>query len=290
MTDAFIFFTRAPDAAPRILKKFIEATENSKTDFRFHLCSYDDASPGEHKTIEVLGRRVDYWTYGRSDAFSMGFKNKVPNEDWVLIPGHCDVPILNFFRDNPDYDRYWLAEDDVDYSGQLSDLLDELSDFNEDLVCTHLHTGWEGWTYNKTLMCGDRPQLKPEETLLCFLPLFRISKAGTQAIDNAYSNGWSGHHEQVWPTVVRDAGLSLRDIGGSGEFVPEEYINRYYLGEPVVGNNKVGTFVPTPPRLRVGSRKNTLYHPVKPLGLWWFGKKRRLRSVLSYYKIKFGIS
>lgn len=284
MADAFIFFTRSPDAAPRILSKFMHGTKTSNVEFDFFLCTYDDASDGECRELCIDGSTIEHWIIGRSDAFAMGYANKVPDNNWVLIPGHCDVPILKFFRENRAYDRYWLLEDDVDYSGEAGDLINELATFGEDLVCTHLHKGWEEWTYSRTLRCGPEPVPAAEDTLLCFLPLFIISNAGLCAIDEAYRNGWSGHHEQVWPTVVKKSGLSIRDIGGDGEFVESKYRNHFYVGGPGNKTNKFGSFVPTPPRLRVGARKNTLYHPVKPIGQWWFGKRRRYKSVLNFYK------
>lgn len=286
MTDAFIFFTRSSDAAPRILSKFLHGTSASNVEFDFFLCTYDDLSSGGHRELSINGHDIEHWVVGRRDAFSMGYANKVPDDNWVLIPGHCDVPILKFFRENKLYDRYWLVEDDVDYNGDISVLINELATFSEDLICTHVQKGWHDWTYNHTLRCGSSPRPRAEETLLCFLPLFTISRAGLAAVDQAYRDGWSGHHEQVWPTVMKTAGLSIRDIGGDGEFVDPKYRNRFYLGGPGHKANKVGTFVPTPPRLRVGWRKNTLYHPVKPLGQWWFGKRRRYKSILNYYKTR----
>ena len=35
----------------------------------------------------------------------------------TLVPGHTVFPFLQFFREHPGYDRYWLIESDVRFSG-----------------------------------------------------------------------------------------------------------------------------------------------------------------------------
>ena len=36
-----------------------------------------------------------------------------------LVPGHNQFPLLQFFRDNPDFDYYWVIEYDVRFSGHI---------------------------------------------------------------------------------------------------------------------------------------------------------------------------
>lgn len=285
MKDAFIFLTRSPETAPRILKKFQQAAKHSKQDFDFHICTYQEECDQKVSKVEVNGELVNYWTFGKKDAFSLGYSAKVIPENWIFIPGNADVVTINFFKKNNNYARYWQFEDDVDYSGDATDLLDTLSDYKADLLCTHLERGWNGWTYNSRFTKGSsKEELKPEDTFLCFLPLRVITHDGLCALDQGYKDGWAGHFEQVWPTMLIEKGLTVCDIGGSGEFVAPENINKHYFGTALPNQNKTGSFTPTPPRLFMGRKPNTLWHPVKTFDQWFSGKVRRMKSIGAYYR------
>ena len=283
MTDAFIFLTRQPKKMRRLLSKFHEATQRATNDFDFHICTYDEEMEQLATQVSVGGQSFRHWIFGRKSAFSLGYPQKVNQKNWFLIPGNCDIPILAFFRSNGDYARYWVVEDDVDFSGDLTSLIDDLSKNRADLQCSHVQRGWSGWTYNETLKTGMAEQVDPSETRLCFLPFFVISQQALSALDTAYRNGWAGHHEQTWPTILQNNDLTVLDIGGTGEFVEPEYIDRYYFGMAKQNRNKTGSFIPTPPRLFVGSKPNTLWHPVKPFGQWLSGTIRRWKSIATYY-------
>ncbi len=290
MTDAFIFLTRNPETAPRLLKKFHKAAKQAKQDFDFHICSFVEEGEQTRSKADVNGEQVDYWVFGKKDAVSLGYSPKVTSEDWVFIPGNVDVLLLNFFKLNKEYERYWQVEDDVDYSGETHDLLNVLSEYDDDLLCTHLQRGWQSWTYSKLLRTGTgKHEIKLEDTMLCFLPFLAISHLGLSTLDRAYSAGWAGHPEQTWPTILLNAGLNVRDIGGSGEFVSPDSIDRYYFGDATQSRNKTGSFTPTPPRLFVGRKPDTLWHPVKPFDQWVSGKLRRLKSIVSYYRSRLNI-
>lgn len=283
MKDAFIFLTRQPEKLQKLLLKFYEGTQNAQQEFDFHICSYEEDAEQSVSQIELNGHVFQHWVFGRTSAFSLGYGEKVNEKNWVLIPGNCDVPVLAFFRANNNYQRYWLVEDDVDYSGDVKTLIDDVSAHQADLQCSHLQQCWDLWTNNKMLKAISDKKIEFSETFVCFLPFFSITNEGLSLIDQAYRDGWAGHHEQIWPTILLRAGLKVRDIGGSGEFVAKEDINLHYFGLAPGGLNKVGSFIPTPPRLFMGSKPNTLWHPVKPFDQWISGKIRRLRSIFSYY-------
>lgn len=289
MKDAFIFLTRQPEKVQKLLLKFYDATVRAQQGFDFHICTYEDGMDQSVRQIKIKNQNLQHWTFGKESAFSLGYSRKVNQNDWALIPGNCDIPILAFFRLNKNYNRYWLVEDDVDYSGDIKTLIGDLSKNEADLQCTHLHRGWNEWTYNATLKGEGARQFNFSDTFLCFLPFFAISRRGLRVLDDAYSCGWAGHHEQTWPTILLEAGLSVRDIGGSGEFVISEDKDRHYYGIAAQSRNKTGSFTPTPPRLFTGRRPDTLWHPVKPFDQWFSGKLRRLKSIVSYYRGQLGI-
>ena len=54
---------------------------------------------------------VDYATI--KSAFS-NYTRKVQNSaNWKIMPGNLDIPVLHLYKSHPDYDHYWLMEDDV---------------------------------------------------------------------------------------------------------------------------------------------------------------------------------
>jgi hypothetical protein len=87
-----------------------------------------------------------------------------------------------------------------------------------------------------------------------------------QAMDQAYRLGWSGHCEATWPTIINLAGLKLEDIGGDGEFVAPGNHNRFYTNTLSSPTLAPGSLVFRPARCWLGSQRNKLWHPVKPLG------------------------
>jgi hypothetical protein len=57
----------------------------------------------------------------------------------------------------------------------------------------------------------------------------------------------------------------LEDIGGNGEFVRPENVNRFYTNTPLDEDHAPGSMVFRPARSWTGARRNMLWHPVKPL-------------------------
>jgi hypothetical protein len=108
-------------------------------------------------------------------------------------------------------------------------------------------------------------RLADRERICCFMPIFRVSQAGMQAMDRAYRQGWSGHCEVTWPTLINHAGLRVEDIGDDGEFVAKGNRNRFYTNTLDDANLSPGSMVFRPTRSWPGSKRDPLGHPIKPL-------------------------
>lgn len=249
---------------------------------------------------------VDFFTVGFSNAdgtFPAGHINFTPN-DWEALeypnkglneqrqfslkPGNCDLPIIMFARKFPDYDYFFVMEDDVTYTGDIATLVTELSSDDADLLCTHLHDCPKKWDYKSSFTSQITDYSEPLK--LCFLPFFRISKQGINAIDEAYQHGLFGHHEIVWPFVLFKQNMTVQDIGGTNVYTSPAYINKYYQGFVDSTGRKNGSFTPTPPKLKTGRKKNTLYHPIKPFKPYLEGRIKRAKSILNYYTNKISSS
>ena len=194
--------------------------------------------------------------------------------DWsIWAGGHTDLPGLHFYRKHPGFGRYWFMEYDVRWSGRWERFFAHFENSQADLLATTMRTAetqpnWWMWALfgapegpSKVL-----PNFRWEDRAGCLMPLFRASAKAMETMDSAYREGWTGHCEVTWPTLLRNAGLRLEDIGGLGEFVAPENRGRFYSNSLIDGTHCPGTFVFRPakwplPRLR----RNMLWHPIKPL-------------------------
>ena len=101
----------------------------------------------------------------------------------------------------------------------------------------------------------------------CFNPIFRLSNAALSFLHQSLLDGWCGHNEVLFPTLLHHNGFAIADMGGKGRFRPSDLKENFYTeSEP----NRIGlldteTMRYRPPFLRVGREKNKLYHQVKPL-------------------------
>lgn len=237
----------------------------------------------ESKERERVFEGVKQYLFSERDALNLNFESKErfdKNGRLIFIPGNSDYNHILFYKYQPNYEYYYFVEDDVVYTGDMAILVQELSSKVDDLLCTHVTRFFDKWIYNDMFDPGELSRKKPERT--CFIPFARVSKRGLEAIIQGYKKGVSGHSEMTWPFALDNLGCSIRDIGGSGEFVTEEYKNKYYQGTTIRGMQS-GTFKCNPARFKPGPIKNCLYHPVKPFKHTVKTKFRRMKSILNYY-------
>ncbi len=210
--------------------------------------------------------------YGRGDLESLPYPRKVKSVDWKHPTGHHDLPVLKYFQDNPGFDYYWVIEDDVRWSGNWQDFFADLGKSRADFLGTAMqrraaNPNWHWWT---TLETGGET-VAPEHMVKCFGPVIRASAAGLRAIDAKYRAGWTGHFELIWPTACMAAGLAAEDIGGTGEFTPQDRRDRFYMNNVETWHLFPGTFVFRPAFAETGESRygsgffsrSMLWHPIK---------------------------
>jgi hypothetical protein len=184
-----------------------------------------------------------------------------------FFPGHVGVPVLQFFRDNPSFDYYWTIEYDVRFSGDWHFFFDFLKDAKQDFLTCHIraHAEEPDWPYWS--LDHPRKSIPLSERLRSFNPIYRVSNRALSFLDQSLRDGWCGHNEVVWPTLLHHHGFKLMDIGGKGRFTPSEMEDNFYTeSEPNSGGLlDCGTMRFRPSFWRVGRDKNKLYHPIKPL-------------------------
>lgn len=184
-----------------------------------------------------------------------------------LVPGNNHFPLLKFFKEFPDYDFYWCIEDDVRFTGDWAKLFNAFNNNPADFISSHIQRYKEEpqWPWWDTLKF-DNYTLSLDKRLKSFNPVYRISKDALLFIDESLKDGWCGHHEVLFPTLLENVGFKLLDFGGQGEFVPTGKNNEFYIGDyknSIGLDNSKSTFKWRPVFSEVGNLKNKLYHPVK---------------------------
>ncbi len=191
------------------------------------------------------------------------------------------------------YDRFWLVEYDVDYSGDWATFFGAIATYEGDLLTTRLRPLSSDPTFYYARIY-EQTQAAPDDPLIAFMPISRLSR---RLIENyrqcLQQPGWRGHFEMVLPSIARANGLSVAEIGGNDALTPPERRGLHYDGS-FADLQAVNTthafrpprafryFVQSPRRFR---RPDHIYHPIKvgaPLGQrlrwYWVSLLRRLRA------------
>ena len=204
----------------------------------------------------------NYFLYTWSDV-----KAQYELEDFdskSVVTGNCIFPVLMFLKTAKDFEYVWRIEYDVRFSGDWRLLLQFFADNNSDFLGTTLfrygfRPEWNWWRSLKSPI----HDLGKKSLLRGFFPVFRLSRKACAILEKAYQAGWTGHYEVSIPTILNVYGCSIEDIGGDGEFVKPENINRFYTNTPAAPGLAPGTFVCPPHSCSDLNLANKLYHPVK---------------------------
>jgi hypothetical protein len=208
--------------------------------------------------------------YSRVDFQALPYPGKMADLRPNTMRGSNDLAIMMFFREHQEYSHYWIAENDVRYTGSWTALLDELGSGDADLMCTHVTAhaqdpDWEHWGTLKQ-PDGDHPK---DGILRGFMPFCSITKRLFGKIDEYCSLGWRGHYEVLWPTIASLEGFDIEEIGGDSPFTPRSRSNRFYHSRYINKDLFLSTFGAWPNYSDTSDfnahLKDTLWHPVKDL-------------------------
>ena len=217
-----------------------------------------------HRINEILPDRIrslPHVVFSYDDLSILGY----PMFKDTLLPGSTHFPLINFYRNNPDYTYYWFIEHDVSYTGDWSVFFDYWGARDADFLTGHIREyasepDWYWWGLHH-----PDETIPLEKRLRSFNVIYRLSNRAVAFIDEVHRKNWHGHEEELLPTLLHNSGFSLRDFGGVGKFVHSGERNRFYIDAPDdrEGLLKKGTLRWRPVFTWPGWRKNKLYHPVK---------------------------
>ncbi len=185
-----------------------------------------------------------------------------PAKERAVRSYNVDLFVITFFLGAPAYDRYWVVEYDMRFSGSWATLLSAFAGNDADLLATTVFRradcpAWENFRGVST------PGLDPSGWLAAFLPFYRISHRALEALHAAYCAGWAGHCEVTIPSLVAARGWRVEDLGGDGPFTAAENRHRFYRNTPANDDRAPGTLVFRPVRSEPGDEPDMLWHPVK---------------------------
>ena len=282
-----LFQTTEPSSFKKRLLRFREAFLRLGPNHEFAIVSFIPGTKTEVRKVVLDGVQMDHYVFSLDAVDMLGYPNKGATRPFKLIPGNCDLIALLLRKAAPRFEQYWFIEDDVEYSGDVYRLFSNLKGRHGDLLATHLAHGHDDWAYSSMLRSPDG-KIKPADTWLVFLTFFRVSAAALDTIDRYYRDGWSGHSENMWATILRHAGMRVVDIGGNGKYVADEDRNKRYYGLPNDGFQKNGSFGTMNIRLFAGHRKDVLWHPVKRPKVWMRQNGKRIISIAKWHLDKLG--
>ena len=186
--------------------------------------------------------------------------------------GYTDLIWANLFL-SPElerYQRFWLVEYDVDYSGNWRDFFSAVSPYGEDLLVTRLRKLSHDPHWRQQYDYAQ-PSGLLADPLIGFFPISRLSRALAERYPQIVANAeWRGHFEMVLPNAAASAGFSVGDIGGTGPMVAPDRRGLHYSAG-YSEEDRSGSFGFQPPRgtnycfgrQRLLWKPDRLYHPIK---------------------------
>ncbi len=182
-----------------------------------------------------------------------------------MLPGSCHFPVLKFYKEHPFYSHYWFIEYDVEFTSTWNVLLDSFQnkqlDFISSCVEKYNFRNNGDWYWWKRFNNVGYPL---ENCVKAFNPICRYSNRALKYIDTFQKAGHSAHSELLIATCLYNAGYSIADFGGKGDFVAHGNTDRFYINSE---DPKCATmrYRPVFTKEEIAGQiiSDKLYHPVK---------------------------
>jgi hypothetical protein len=197
--------------------------------------------------------------------------------------GHLPFLLFEFVNRHPEYQTYWVLEYDMRFTGSWADFFERMAEVPADYYTTHIyrHEQQPDWNWWSSLSHPVK-RIAQQDLLRSLNTIYGLSNRAVDCLKAFYADGWSGHYEVLFSSMLSRAGLSVVDIGGKGAFTPAIWRGKHYTAAPPrrKGIHRNTTLRVLPARLFLGLKKNHLYHPIKPFPLFWRSWRNHLSACL----------
>ena len=153
--NVFLYFAFRPEETIARAARYAREIQKACPDFDFAILTYDKPQKARQTVVDLKGLSVPHFTYGEEAAYRLPYFNKI-GSNFFLKPLNCDIPVLLFWKDRPNYERYWTLEDDIDYTGNFGKLVSDLQKIDADLLATHVRDLPDDWDYIAKFHSGDQ--------------------------------------------------------------------------------------------------------------------------------------
>lgn len=195
---------------------------------------------------------------------------------WTLIKSiyrNIYVAILAVRLARPGYANYWYVEDDTYFNGNWSILFDECANDTSDFISTSLRSFQENpdWYIANTLSPPQDEKVLIEDIMCAFTVIYRIKGVAIDYIFEKMRNGWKGHIEVLFPTLLHLNSFTMKDFGGVayGDFKgvsDDNYVNKYKKFYNIIDENGIVNTTCTNSKRKIFEEmtvNNAIYHPLK---------------------------
>lgn len=200
-------------------------------------------------------------------AFTIQQLNRLGYRSWgcTILDGNFHFVLLDFYRQHPNFDYYWMVEYDVRFNGNWKTFFSFFQDKDEDFLAAHIETkednpNWKRWQEIelKNIPLNDTTLLKS------FNPICRFSNRAFALLHSRCLLGDRGHNELLMPTLFKHFKLKIADFGGNGRYIYTEHPNLFYIYDTEDDAEDKCT-LRCQPNQCVSTMKypDMIYHPIK---------------------------
>ena len=266
-TDCAVFVTHI--WSPRIARHFERLRREAGTVLPVFLAFHQtdkSVDPPEGMSPDIVVRNED-----AAAVTPYRFQDHVARGS-LATSGYVDIVWITILLDRrlAAFERLWLIEYDVDFSGDWASLFGPLASRDGDLLAAYVrtksqHPHWPHWP------SLSQPSTGPVDPTAAFMPISRYSRKLLETARQVLAvPGWQGHLEVVLPSLAMAHGFTVVDIDDGGVGGPRRRLGHYYTADFANSETIISThsarprgfsyFVDWPWLFR---RPDTIYHPVK---------------------------
>lgn len=253
--------------SPSIQRRFKRLCTETSSDYDvFWLFdSTGSISPPSFKSDNLL-------TFDLDDLKRLNYPFVINN----IINGNAHIPVILFsltnFSIKLSYSAFWIVEYDVVFNGSWKTFFHNTEEDESDFLTAAIRSNVDQphWPHWNTFVPPSNTN--PQRLLASFNPIYRISRAALQHINEAHRAGCRGDYEVVIPTLLHDAGFEIADLDKDGTF-GSSCLNTSLCIRDV-------THCYRPPMLRPGPLRDMIYHPVKPASWFYRNYATLIKSLL----------